>query len=380
LFALRTRKAKQSSRALRFELVPGVPPRMVLEPWEIVLEGHGPAYDGPAPRVVRTFGRQRLLNLARILPYAKSVRVQLVGPGLPTFWVIDLGIASLTLALTGWSESGWSSAASFDALMPATRAGDLASTVRALLNTKGPLSLAEIAKTTEKPTADLRAALQLECLRGRVLYDLAKSEYRPRDLLVEPIDEGKIRYGSDREARAHRLLGDGTKGEGEVKLTKIHEIAGEGTEISGEVIDREAHRTFSPKFTLDLEARTHDAWCNCSLFRRSGMREGPCEHMIALRLTYARKRAEAEALRLTPEGRKLIRAETRTYVRREPTGGETVYRVSLDGRSVQMRWGPRKEDPRQQKLWFDTDREALTAYFGRLEELSQQGFIDADAG
>ena len=102
--------------------------------------------------------------------------------------------------------------------------------------------------------------------------------------------------------------------------------------------------------------------------------------MIALRLTFARKRAEAEAQRLTPEGRKLIRAETRTYVRREPEGGETVYRVSLDGKLVHVRWGPRTGEARQQRLWFDSDREALHAYFSRLEELSGEGFIDADAG
>lgn len=65
LFALRTRKAKNPPRGLRFELIPGLSPRMVLEPWELVLEGHGAPYAGKTPRVVRTFGRQRLLALAR---------------------------------------------------------------------------------------------------------------------------------------------------------------------------------------------------------------------------------------------------------------------------------------------------------------------------
>jgi hypothetical protein len=86
LFALRTRKAKKAPRALRFELVPGATPRLVVEPWELVLECHGPVYQGSAPAVVRTFGRQRLMALARLLPHAKSVRVQMLGPGLPVFW------------------------------------------------------------------------------------------------------------------------------------------------------------------------------------------------------------------------------------------------------------------------------------------------------
>ena len=116
LYALRSRRAKKPPRALRFELVPGAPPRVVVEPWEIVLECHAAPYQGPSPRVVRTFGRQRLMTLMRLLPHIKGVRVKLLGGGLPTFWVVDLGVASFTLGLTGWTESGWSSAASFDAL------------------------------------------------------------------------------------------------------------------------------------------------------------------------------------------------------------------------------------------------------------------------
>jgi hypothetical protein len=386
LYVLRTRKAKKPPRGLRFELIPGQRPRLILEPWEIVLECHGEPFKG-APRVVRTFGRQRLLALARLLPHVRSVKVQLRGPGLPVFWVLDLGRATLTTALTGWTESSWASAASFDALMPHAMNEDeraaqdaLASRARDLLSERGPMSLADLAAATQSKSESLRGAMQLECLRGRVLYDVAREVYRPRELFAEPIDEQKIRFGSPREAKAHRLLGGaGAPGTGEVKLTKIHEIAGEGVEIHGEVVDKEAHRDFPPRFTMDLEGRATDAWCTCPTFRRTGLREGPCEHMIALRLAYARKRAEEDALRQTSEGRKLIRAETRTYVRREPSGSETVYRVSLDDRVVYIQWGLRAGDARHQRIWFDTDREARDAYFARLESLAGEGFVDADA-
>ncbi|WNZ62413.1 hypothetical protein QEG98_00710 [Myxococcus sp. MxC21-1] len=88
--------------------------------------------------MVRTFGRQRLAALARLLPHAKSVRVQLMGPGLPVFWVIDMGAATLTLGLTGWTESGWSSAAAFDVLMPRAVPDGLAEQLRNRLRTEGP--------------------------------------------------------------------------------------------------------------------------------------------------------------------------------------------------------------------------------------------------
>ena len=74
---------------------------------------------GSAPAVVRTFGRQRLAALARLLPHAQRVRVQLLGPGLPGVLGARPGPRrTLTLGLTGWTESGWSSAAAFDVLMP----------------------------------------------------------------------------------------------------------------------------------------------------------------------------------------------------------------------------------------------------------------------
>lgn len=377
LFALRTRKAKKAPRALRFELVPGAPPRLVLEPWELVLECHASVYTGTTPAVVRTFGRQRLAALARLLPHAQSVRVQLLGPGLPVFWVVDMGLATLTLALTGWTESGWSSAAAFDVLMPRAVPEGLPEKLRQRLRSEGPLSFEALVAGAGAPKDAVRAALQLECLRGRILYDIARGAYRPRELMATPVDESIIRYGSEREARAHRLLGDGGPGAGEVKVTKVHEVVGEGTRIHGEVVDREAVRSFFPAFTLDLEGRVREATCGCPTFRRSGVREGPCEHMLALRLAYARRRAEEEALRQTPEGRKLIRAETRSYVRREATGQEQVYRVSLDGKVVAVEWGPRLGEPRRQKLWFDTDAEARAAYFARLETLASEGFIDA---
>lgn len=386
LFALRTRRTKKPPRALRFELVPGAAPRLIIEPWEIVLEGHGAPFRGKSPAVVRTFGRQRLLALGRLLPHLRRARALLLGPGLPVFWVLELGQATLTVALTGWTESGWASVAAFDALMPVHGAEQRADKVEALLLARGPLPLGEIVAATGLAAEEARGVLKLLCLRGSALYDIARGVYRPRALLPQgqTLDVAELRYGSPREARAHRLLGDGSPGKGEVKLQKVHEIAGEGTlaiEIHGEVTDKEARRTYATHFTIDGiggEGRIKDAACTCPLFRRSGLREGPCEHLLALRLFYARRRAEEEALRQTPEGQKLIRAETRTLIRRESEGQETVYRVSLDARLVRLVWGLRASPAqRQQRLWFDSDDKAREAYFSRLRSLAKEGFIDA---
>jgi hypothetical protein len=381
LFVLRTHKAKKAPRGLRFELVPGAAPRVLVEPWEIAIECHGEAYRGSAPRVVRIFGRQRLLSLARALPHLRGVRVHLLGPGLPSFWVLDMGAARLSVALTSWAESKWASAASFDALMPKDDTPEPAARAAALLAQHGPLALEALARLAGQTPEEARRSLQRACLDGQVLFDVGRGVYRPRRLLASPIDPARIRYGSAREAAAHRLLG----GDGETAVTKVHTIAGEGQEISGEVKDKHARRAFAPRFTVDLEGQVRDAWCNCPTYQRSAMREGPCEHMIALFVAHKRALSEAERLRRTPEGRRLVHAETRTFVRREAGGGQVEVRLSLDDRVVRVE---RKEAPagqplgdgRHQRLWFDTDAEARAAYFARLDELAGKGFIDTDAG
>jgi hypothetical protein len=106
--------------------------------------------------------------------------------------------------------------------------------------------------------------------------------------------------------------------------------------------------------------------------------------MIALRVRFQREQAEAERLRATPEGRKLVHAETRTFMRREASGQQTTYRVSLDDKVVRIERqtaspGQPLGDARHQRLWFDTDKQARDAYFARLDDLENDGFIDTDA-
>lgn len=382
LFTLRTHKAKQAPRGLRFELVPGQKPLIVIEPWEIALQCHAGVFEGKAPRVVRLYGRQRLLALARVLPHLVGVRVHLSGPGLPSFWTLDMGTARLTLALTSWSESPWASAASFDALIPSEdrAVADQATQLIALLEKEGPLPLSDLAARLGGSKESLRMALQRATLEGRVLYDLDRGVVRPRALLAEPIDPARLRFGSPREALAHRLLEEA----GGVTLTKVHTLVGEGRESSGEVIDKVARRTFSPRFTVDIEGNVRQAWCNCPVYQRSALREGPCEHMIALFVHDKREQAKAEQLRLTPEGRKLVRAETRTLVRRDGLGAQEEVRLSLDDRVIRIERRQRGAavegaDARHQRVWFDTDAQARAAYFSRLEELAGKGFVDTDA-
>lgn len=349
LLTLRMRKAKTAPRGLRYELVPGERPRLVLEPWDLVVHGTSGVYRGSQPRVVRTWGRNRLNVLARVLPHAKKLDVAIAGPGLPAMYVVDLGDATLSLALSGWTDAGWAGIATFDLL--AADSGDARAVDAVVAN----------------PTAkhDRRAVLAA-LSQLRVGFDLASGELYARPLLAQPLPPGALEFRDAREAAAHRLLAE----PGAVTVSKLHEQP-EGRTIEGQVVDAKAHRTFYPLFTIDREGRTSGAACTCSAFRRAGIKEGPCEHMIALRVQLAREQARLEADRLTPEGRARITAETRTLLKRTNRGAQT-YRISLDGRFVISRF-----DQRLQKLRFDTIDDARAEYFARLADLATKGYLDA---
>ena len=392
LLTLRMRRAKTSPRALRYELVPGEVPRLVLEPWDQVIEGTGPAYTGATPIVVRTWGRQRLSVLARLLPHAKRVRVRLVGAGLPAYYILDLGDAELTLALSGWTDSGWAGIATFDLLVAGEVDELLAKKVHDLLVAQpGGSTLAQLSAASERSINEVRQAILHHMQRGTVVHDLANDHYLARSLLAAPPSAEALRYRDEREQQAHRLLAI----DDAVRLTKVHDLGGEGTRIEGEVEDPQAHRTYRTSFTIDREGRTVDASCTSPQYRRSGLREGPTVPMIALRLLFARRQAELERARGTEAGRKLIRAETRVLVRRQgprratseaPSAGlaaantgSVTYRLSLDDREVVVRWGTHPERMRMHRLRFSSSDDAREEYFGRLASLGDKGFIDASA-
>jgi len=370
LLTLRMRKARTAPRGLRYELVPGEPPRLVLEPWDLVVRSTGAPYRGAQPRVIRTWGRQRLNTLARVLPHARRLSVAVAGPGLPSIYVVDLGDATLSLALSGWTDASWAGIASFDLLAADDDPRQVDAVVGALAT---PLTADALADRLGRPRPEVRRTVLAALAQLRIGHDLATGELFARPLTKAAVPPAQLAFRDAREAAAHRLLAE----PGAVTLTKVHDQGHDGRSIEGQIVDARAHRTFYPSFTIDAESRTSAATCTCSAVRRAGIKEGPCEHMIALRVRYAREQARLEAARHTPEGRALITAETRVLMRRTAAGAET-YRLSLDGRSVTTRFGLAGDaSPRLQRLQFDSVPDARTAYFERLEDLSQKGYLDA---
>jgi hypothetical protein len=365
---------KGQRRGLRIELVPGEPPRLVLEPWNLVIPATAEPFQGKAARVVRVWGRRRLSLIQRFLPYAEEVEVHVLGTGLPSFWVLRAPDMTLTLGLTGFSAANWSQALNFDLLLPRktqTGSGPL-DAVLAHLHQHWSAGAGELARATGLAWPALTEALQRGCQEGKLMYDLACDVYRFRPLTDAPLDPSRLEYRDHRERIAYDLLAR----RGAVKIVAENRIPGTGLELTGQVVVAEDRREYRPQILLADEGQATRADCTCTAFRKQGLKAGPCVHLVALRLAYAAQ--ESRRLKgLDP--RKAITVETRTYTRRV-AAGEEVFQMSLERQRLKIRWGQDDQPSRLQTLTFDSVEDARGAYLARVAGLEARGFLDATAG
>jgi hypothetical protein len=364
------RKGKR--RGLRIELIPGEKPRLLLEPWETVLTSTAGAFKGPASRVIRLWGRRRLMLVRRLLPFASEIEVHVLGSGLPSFWVLRAGAITLTLGLSGFTAANWSQAASFDLLLPRkTHQSEELGRVLEYLAGKWSASTKELSAALGLKGEALLEALQAGCQQGRLMYDVASDVYRLRVLTEAPIDLTRLEYRNERERQAHDLIARRDA----VQIVTENRIAGTGVELTGQVAVSEDRREYRPQMLITDEGQVSKAECTCTLFRKQGLKAGPCAHLIALRLAYA-----AEETRRAKEAgaKQVVTVATRTFSRRDEQGADVV-QVTLDRSKLKVRWGRAGQAMRLQVLRFNNDDDARAAYYARLGDLGARGYLDATA-
>jgi hypothetical protein len=275
-FLLRRRKERVGPRSLRFRLTPGEPVRLSLDPWNTEVVCARSVYDGPAKREIRVWGRRRLHILERLIPQARHFTVHLLGDGLPSFYVADLGELSFTLGLSGWTANDWSRVASFDLLAPRGDVDEF--TLRRVYGALAETwceSSQSLARRLHLEEPVVKSALAAFSQRGQVLYDLASGLYRIRELSREPLPLEQLRFASDREAKADRFVTAG------LVTVQGREHTAEGVRTTGTVLDDAVSYTAS--VVIDDDRRLRDAACECFFWKQNRLRKGPCEHMLALR-------------------------------------------------------------------------------------------------
>lgn len=269
---LKRHKAKKSPRAVRFELLPGKPPTVVLEPWEQQIVSHATRYEGPDTEPIRVWGARRLLVLARVLPLAERFDVLLLGTGLPSFWVARMGEMQLTLGLSGWTSNDWTRGSALDLLSPpATITDDLLGRVGRLLQERRSLSLAQLQAATMAPAAAVNAALRRLAFAGQVIYDLPGGVYRFRQVMPVPLGDAQLGPENPELSGARHLL-----------VTRKATLASTERTERGALLTGNVDST-PVEIVVDLDGRIRRGKCLCGHFRKYGIRNGPCRHMIVLR-------------------------------------------------------------------------------------------------
>jgi hypothetical protein len=270
---LKRHRAARSPRAVRFELEPGKPVVLVLEPWEKRIVLHSTPYPGAHAETIRTWGRDRLRALARLLPLADSADVYLLGTGLPSFWSVRMGELRLMLGLSGWTANDWTGATALDQLAPPTEPNvELIGSIAAAFKEKTALTFQQIVERTGGAAPFVAVGLNRLAMMGQVIHDLAAGVYRWRQIMPVWISLNEIGGESPETDAGRQLVADG-----KVDLQRHEQTPSGLIVLAGQVPDRPVEAV------LDADGRILRGKCTCSHHHQYKLRRGPCRHLQALR-------------------------------------------------------------------------------------------------
>ncbi|WP_206028717.1 hypothetical protein [Thalassoroseus pseudoceratinae] len=280
---LKRHKADRSPRAVRFELVDGQPPSIVLEPWELKITSHGTMYHGPSSESkpiepIRIWGRRRLLSLARVLPLAERFDVYLLGSGFPSFWVADMGSMRLTLGLSGWTTNDWTRGSALDVLAPPVEIkGSTLSSVADHLQSVRMGTLTEIANAQQISVPQCAAALNKLASTGEVIFDLHAGVYRWRRIMPNALSQADLGPENEELVESWNIVARG------VVSIKTDTLQGDGLHLlTGKAATKPV------ELLVEGDGTMKRGKCFCGHHQKAGLRMGPCRHLLALRAVWMR--------------------------------------------------------------------------------------------
>ena len=279
-FILRRYKEKMGPRSMKYILNPGEPIRIVFEPWNYEVKCSRSIYKGAKKQEIRVWGRRRLLILERLIPVTKQFTVHLLGSGLPSFYLADLGDMNFTLGLSGWTANDWSRAGNFDLMAPRANVDSITKqTIFNGLKENWVEDTDALANRLGYSRDTILGALGAYTQAGRAIYDLNTKQYRIRELSREPLPMDKLRFANPREEGATKLI--------DAKAVKVNaKTRDNNLVLSGSVKDR---RTYYPQVVIDGDQRIIQATCSCNFYNTNKLRQGPCEHILALRMQHGQQ-------------------------------------------------------------------------------------------
>ena len=272
---LKRHREKAGPRSLRFTFKPGRPVTITIEPWGVVIPCGDTPYDGDREDEIKIWGRRRMMTLARVLPLADRFEVALLGSGLPSVWIAQMGEMRFTLALSGWSANDWSSGTNLDLLTGFYRHdARVMETIADYLRDAKRASLDALCAISDAPRDTVLASLHQLAKQGQLIYDFGGKAYRWRQVMPVVLSEAVL--GPE---NAELTEGRRAWREGRVKLSREEWLDG-GRRLLVGTVDNTSCETL-----LDADDRFTRAKCTCRVFFKNKLRAGPCRHLLALRMS-----------------------------------------------------------------------------------------------
>jgi hypothetical protein len=296
---LKRHREKTGPRSIEFHLVPGKPPTLVLQPWNVTIASHGAPYVGEKPEVIKIWGRRRLSVLARLLPLIEKVTVQLLGSGLPSIWTVHLGEMRFVLGLSGWTTNDWTSGSNLEllagAFVPDLRA---AATLRSFLQTNHAATLDALSRTVEVSRPTLIGSLHHLAQQGQIIFDYSTRQFRFREVMPAALSEAVLGAPSPELTEGMAAFKSGG-----VKVDRRELLpAGRELVVARVMTQRSSSRDGTKcEAVFDRDGGYAKATCTCDHFHQFKLRKGPCRHLIALKLSQ-----NAEILGVDPEKKQLF--------------------------------------------------------------------------
>lgn len=313
--------ARVNPHALRYQMRPGEPATLVVEPFEHCLPLQGAVHGAGEPHNVRTWGRRKLGLIEPLLPFAHAVDVVLKGSALPSFHVVRLPGMSFVLGLPGSGLAQPHDTTSAGTPLQQHALHTLADAFHATTP-----ALANALNAGEHDTAAALAALARS---GRVMADLHTGGWRHREFFVPPLDLAAV-FPPDpcREAALRLLARPGgvqahpPEAEEQPRARRFkHPDTGTRVERKVAYLQwrlRGVSEGFEPEVVVDDEGQLAFGTCGCGFYLEHLLNRGPCPHMLALLWHSEPQRREVARVHTGPMAPRLPRA----VLERAPADGE----------------------------------------------------------
>ena len=133
---------------------------------------------------------------------------------------------------------------------------------------------------------EVMGALAAWTQAGRAIYDAHREVYRVRELRREPLPMEDLRFSNEREASAQDLMNLG-------KVTVHGDDVNGFIRLTGKVQD--GKHTHEIVLHIDEDQRLTHGECTCNFHKQNKLRQGPCAHLLAIRMTHQRNRQPVHA-------------------------------------------------------------------------------------